>query len=181
MNLHILDVYKRQKEYLEKLNIEINDRQEEQFVQYMNLLVEWNEKMNLTAITEREQVFIKHFADSLTPLMYFDFKGKSVIDVGTGAGFPGLQMCIRDRAKAPHIKETGKVIKGFIPLEIIIADTAAPNGKLLSTVKSGKSSILYVMYMPKERTAYIRPCSKILKINDIKTLLTIFLLIILLQ
>ena len=44
------------KEYLEKLNIEINDRQEEQFVQYMNLLVEWNEKMNLTAITEREQV-----------------------------------------------------------------------------------------------------------------------------
>ena len=48
------------KEYLEKLNIEINDRQEEQFVQYMNLLVEWNEKMNLTAITEREQVFIKH-------------------------------------------------------------------------------------------------------------------------
>jgi len=84
-------------------------------------------------------------------------------------------------AKAPHIKETGKVIKGFIPLEIIIADTAAPNGKLLSTVKSGKSSILYVMYMPKERTAYIRPCSKILKINDIKTLLTIFLLIILLQ
>lgn len=84
------------KEYLEKLNIEINDRQEEQFVKYMNLLVEWNEKMNLTAITEREQVFIKHFADSLTPLMYFDFKGKSVIDVGTGAGFPGLPLKIAE-------------------------------------------------------------------------------------
>lgn len=84
------------KEYLEKLNIEINDRQEEQFVKYMNLLVEWNEKMNLTAITEKEQVFIKHFADSLTPLMYFDFKGKSVIDVGTGAGFPGLPLKIAE-------------------------------------------------------------------------------------
>lgn len=84
------------KEYVKKLNIEIDDRQEKQFIQYMDLLVEWNEKMNLTAITEREQVFVKHFADSLTPLMYFDFKGKSVIDVGTGAGFPGLPLKIAE-------------------------------------------------------------------------------------
>ena len=80
--------------YLNKLEIAISEKQAEQFAQYEKLLLEWNEKINLTAITEHEQIVIKHFADSLTPLLYRDMSGKSLIDVGTGAGFPGLPLKI---------------------------------------------------------------------------------------
>ena len=80
--------------YLNKLDIHISDKQAEQFAAYERLLLEWNEKINLTAITEHEQIVIKHFADSLTPVLYRDLSGKSLIDVGTGAGFPGLPLKI---------------------------------------------------------------------------------------
>ncbi len=82
------------KDYLKKLDIIINDLQAEQFEIYKNLLVQWNEFMNLTGITEDKEVCIKHFADSVTPLKFFDFRGKRIIDVGTGAGFPGLPIKI---------------------------------------------------------------------------------------
>lgn len=84
------------KEYFHKLNIDLTDLQAEQFEIYKNLLVEWNKVMNLTGITEEKEVCIKHFADSITPILYCDFKGKRVIDVGTGAGFPGLPIKIAE-------------------------------------------------------------------------------------
>lgn len=80
------------KNYFEKLNIKLNEKQLSQFEVYKNLLVEWNKVMNLTGITEDKEVVIKHFADSVMPLCYYNFKDKSVIDVGTGAGFPGLPL-----------------------------------------------------------------------------------------
>lgn len=64
------------------------------FAVYEKLLLEWNEKMNLTAITEHKDIETKHFLDSLTPLEYRDLKNKYIIDVGTGAGFPGLPLKI---------------------------------------------------------------------------------------
>lgn len=70
-------------------DIELNVEQKEMFYNYMNLLIEWNEKINLTAIVEPKEVILKHFVDSLTISKYLK-DGDKVIDVGTGAGFPGI-------------------------------------------------------------------------------------------
>ena len=76
---------------LEKINIQINDTQLEQLNKYYKLLVEYNKIMNLTGITEEEQVYLKHFYDSLTLTKLIDpTKEETLCDVGTGAGFPGL-------------------------------------------------------------------------------------------
>lgn len=77
-----------------ELGIEINNEMLEQFMQYKEILLEWNQKMNLTAITEDKEVILKHFVDSMSVLKMIDIRGKSVIDVGTGAGFPGLPLKI---------------------------------------------------------------------------------------
>lgn len=79
--------------YGKQIDIEFNDKQLNQFYEYMNLLLEWNEKINLTAITEPEEVILKHFIDSLTINKYIE-KNKSIADVGTGAGFPGIPLKI---------------------------------------------------------------------------------------
>lgn len=71
----------------------LNDRQKDQFNKYMELLLDWNEKINLTAITEKDQIVLKHFIDSLTISDLIDNDSK-VIDVGTGAGFPGIPLKI---------------------------------------------------------------------------------------
>lgn len=77
----------------EELNIALSESQVNQFLDYARLLVEWNEKMNLTAITDDEGIATKHFLDSLSALTTEQVLG-SVIDVGTGAGFPGLVLKI---------------------------------------------------------------------------------------
>lgn len=76
-----------------KLNIPLNEKQLSQFLDYADILREWNEKINLTAITDDEGIATKHFLDSLTAFKTGVVKGK-VIDVGTGAGFPGLVLKI---------------------------------------------------------------------------------------
>ena len=75
--------------------IMLSDKQMEQFNRYFELLIEWNEKINLTAITEPKDVAIKHMIDSITAYDEKIFQdGVTVIDVGTGAGFPGLPLKI---------------------------------------------------------------------------------------
>ena len=83
------------KQKLNEFNIEISDYQLEKFNRYMKLLLEWNEKVNLTAIVEPDEVKIKHFLDSLTVLKYIKNEDK-VIDIGTGAGFPGIPLKIME-------------------------------------------------------------------------------------
>lgn len=79
---------------LKNLNITLDSAAEARFSKYCNNLIETNKVMNLTAITEPEQVYLRHFADSVALLACTDFTGKKVIDVGTGAGFPGLPLKI---------------------------------------------------------------------------------------
>lgn len=83
---------------LEQLDITLSQAQKEQFIQYYEYLVEKNKVMNLTAITEYEEVILKHFLDSLSLVKVKEFsgelKGKTMIDVGTGAGFPGIPLKI---------------------------------------------------------------------------------------
>ena len=74
-------------------NFHFSVEQLEQFFAYMNLLIEWNEKMNLTAIVEPNEIILKHFIDSITILKEIDNNSK-IIDVGTGAGFPGVPLSI---------------------------------------------------------------------------------------
>ena len=75
------------------IDIELDNERVELLYKYMNLLLEWNEKINLTAITEPKDIILKHFIDSLTILKYLESKS-SIIDVGTGAGFPGIPLNI---------------------------------------------------------------------------------------
>lgn len=80
---------------LSAFDIVLTENQLAQLKQYYELLIEWNEKMNLTALTAPEDVALKHFADSLLLLRYCDIeKNARVIDVGTGAGFPGMVLKI---------------------------------------------------------------------------------------
>jgi 16S rRNA (guanine527-N7)-methyltransferase len=81
---------------LQSKGIDVNEKQMKQFDDYLILLQEWNEKINLTAITEREEVYLKHFYDSITAGLYVDFnKGvQSLCDVGAGAGFPSIPLKI---------------------------------------------------------------------------------------
>ena len=86
-----------------KMSIQLNKEQSIQFQKYYELLIEWNKVMNLTAITEYEEVVDKHFIDSLSIEKAVDLNIiEKVIDVGTGAGFPGIPLKI----VYPHLKIT---------------------------------------------------------------------------
>ncbi|AIF87175.1 TPA: 16S rRNA (guanine(527)-N(7))-methyltransferase RsmG [Streptococcus agalactiae] len=76
--------------------ITLTDKQKKQFETYFRLLVEWNEKINLTAITDKEEVYLKHFYDSIAPILqgYIDNSPLSILDIGAGAGFPSIPMKI---------------------------------------------------------------------------------------
>ena len=80
-------------DYGKEINIVFTEEQLKKFYQYMNLLIEWNEKINLTAIVEPKEIILKHFIDSLTIIKYIE-PNKFVIDIGTGAGFPGISVKI---------------------------------------------------------------------------------------
>jgi 16S rRNA (guanine527-N7)-methyltransferase len=88
-------------EQLGERGVSISSRQLEQFEAYLEMLVDWNERMNLTGITERDAVYEKHFYDSISLSFFVDMNGiKSIADIGSGAGFPSipLKICF------PHLK-----------------------------------------------------------------------------
>lgn len=77
----------------QSINIQLNEKEIKSFKSYMDLLLEWNSKMNLTAITKPDEVILKHFVDSCTISKYIKKEDK-LIDIGTGAGFPGIPLKI---------------------------------------------------------------------------------------
>lgn len=83
-------------QYLAEQGFTLSDLQKNQFERYFELLIEWNKKINLTAITEKEEVYLKHFYDSLAPVLQGHIKNEPVrlLDIGAGAGFPSLPMKI---------------------------------------------------------------------------------------
>lgn len=105
------------KKGLENLKISLSDQQISRFIQYYELLIEWNKVMNLTAITEFEDVIQKHFLDSLSIVKAVNLSSQSVIDVGTGAGFPGIPLKI-----------------AFPDLEIVLLDSLNKRVNFLNTV-----------------------------------------------
>ena len=101
-----------------QLGITLSEKQIQQFIRYYELLVEWNSFMNLTAITEYEEVMEKHFVDSLAAVKVCDFhQVKNLIDIGTGAGFPGIPLKIA----FPH-------------LEVVLLDSLNKRTKFLNEV-----------------------------------------------
>ena len=87
------DFYNKMIELSKKIDISLTETQIKKFFEYMKLLLEWNKKINLTAIIEVDDIILKHFIDSLTIIKYIKGNDK-IIDVGTGAGFPGIPIGI---------------------------------------------------------------------------------------
>lgn len=88
---------------LNKLGITLSEEQYNQIYEYYNILIQWNNVMNLTAITDEDEFASKHFVDSILLTEHYDFSScTSLIDIGTGAGFPGIPLKI----VYPHIKMT---------------------------------------------------------------------------
>jgi len=92
-----IEFEEKMNEKSKNLSIDFSVEQISKFYKYMNMLIEWNEKINLTAIIEPNDIILKHFIDSIT--IYKDIKDdSSVVDVGTGAGFPGIPLAIMNES-----------------------------------------------------------------------------------
>ncbi|MGT2958582.1 16S rRNA (guanine(527)-N(7))-methyltransferase [Streptococcus bovimastitidis] len=81
---------------LDEAGFPLNQKQKDQFNTYFKTLIEWNQKINLTAITERDDVYLKHFYDSIAPILQGYIKNEAIqlLDIGAGAGFPSIPMKI---------------------------------------------------------------------------------------
>lgn len=117
---------------VEKLGINLDDEKLSLFKKYYQLLIEWNNKFNLTSITEKKDVYLKHFYDSLTVCKVIDFnKVNSLCDIGTGAGFPGVVLKI----VFPNIKLTlvDSLNKRIKFLSVVVSELKLKNVNLFHT------------------------------------------------
>ncbi|SRR5579884_445816 len=98
-------------EGLHRLGLTLSEEQREQFARYREELLDWNTRVNLTAITNPEEVQIKHFLDSLSLLLVYDRPQAHLLDIGTGAGFPGLALkIVRPQWQVVLLEATGKKV-----------------------------------------------------------------------
>jgi 16S rRNA (guanine527-N7)-methyltransferase len=120
-----LDNLKLLRDGAAEFGVTLTDQQLAQFERYQDRLVEWNEKMNLTAITEEREVVIKHFIDSISVIRFLPEGARTLIDVGTGAGFPGIPLkIVQNDLKVTLLDSLEKRIRF---LNTVIADNQLPN------------------------------------------------------
>lgn len=135
-------------EYLEKNHITINQEQLNLFKIYYEELVEYNQKVNLTAITDQEEVYLKHFYDSLTLLFSTSLKENSTLcDVGAGAGFPSIPIkIIRPDLKVTIVDSLGKRIQflNYLIEKLNLKDVIAINMRAEDFAKDNRESFDYV-------------------------------------
>jgi len=135
-------------EALQAEGFELSEKQLAQFKRYFEMLVEWNEKMNLTAITDQEEVYLKHFYDSLSAAFHFDFTTvETVCDVGAGAGFPSLPLKIL----YPHLHVTiiDSLNKRITFLnELALAKLLKPLSMALQVVCMPRCKLTHIMAAP---------------------------------
>ena len=99
-------------EGLHRLGLELTEQQLDQFLWYRQELLDWNTRINLTAITDPGEVMIKHFLDSLSLLLVYDVPDARLLDIGAGAGFPGLPLkIVRPQWHVVLLEATGKKVK----------------------------------------------------------------------
>ena len=122
------EFFEKMQEKSKDLDIHFSVEQLEQFFEYMKLLIEWNEKMNLTAITDPDEIIFKHFIDSITILKEIKDNFK-LVDVGTGAGFPGIPLSIMN----PTLKITlvDSLNKRLVFLQEVINQLGLKNVELV--------------------------------------------------
>jgi 16S rRNA (guanine527-N7)-methyltransferase len=97
---------------LHRLGLELTEQQLGQFLRYREELLDWNTRINLTAITDPDEVLIKHFLDSLSLLMVYDTLNARLLDIGAGAGFPGLPLkIVRPQWQVVLLEATGKKVR----------------------------------------------------------------------
>ena len=98
-------------EGLQHLHLQLSQHQVEQLLHYCQELLDWNTRMNLTAITNPEEVWLKHFLDSLSLLSVYDKPQTRLLDIGSGAGFPGLPLkIVRPEWQVTLLEATGKKV-----------------------------------------------------------------------
>ncbi len=119
-------------EGLQRLGLELSQQQLGQFLRYREELLDWNTRMNLTAISDPDEVLLKHFLDSLSLLMVYDVPDARLLDIGAGAGFPGIPLkIVRPQWQIMLLEATGKKVS-FMQhiIEVLeIKDVEAVHGR----------------------------------------------------
>src|SRR5713226_9183855 len=119
-------------EGLHQLGLELTEQQLEQFLRYRQELLDWNRRINLTAITDPGEVLIKHFLDSLSLLLVYDRPAAHLLDIGAGAGFPGLPIkIVRPQWHVVLLEATGKKVRflQYVLETLQLRDVVAVHGR----------------------------------------------------